>query len=112
MIKKATGLLSVQKTKADERSPTQLQKDEDGVSDANLFFSGNSFMDGHNPNSMPDINSVYQKDTLIPVDNENFFDFLGVDGKDTNISREELRNPKMISSRAISVGIKKISSRQ
>ena len=112
MIKKSTGLLSMQKPGADERSPTQIGKDIDSVLESQIFFSGDSSRDPHNNNSKPKANNSYQGH-LSYDDNDvsGFFEFL-MNGKnpedEDSFDMKELE--KKISFRH-KISIKKISKR-
>jgi hypothetical protein len=113
MIKRSTGLLSMQKPGADERSPTQMGKDTDSVLESQIFFSGDSSRDTSNDNAKPKANNSYQG-SLSYDDNDvgSFFDFL-INGKNFGDDREENTEEleRKISFRHNISAIKKISKR-
>lgn len=103
MKKIATGLLSMNKPNADERSPTQLGKDD--AKEYQTFFGGDSFRDIGNSNAGPDINETYkseelsQKDLESLNDGEDFFDMIGLTGAVATKGKISSRIPNKISSR-------------
>jgi hypothetical protein len=104
MKKEATGLLSVNHTKQDERSPTQIGKNEDDVMLANFFVGRDSFVDIDNSNAQPMINDVYN-DKRVTTHGVNLFEM--------NKLTEEDMIHKPISDRdnKKNAMVKKISSR-
>jgi len=113
MKKESTGLLSMQKPGADERSPTQLGKDIDSVAESQLFFSGDSFRDSHNSNAKPKANNSYQG--MLSSEDDNvfgFFDFLiGDDNLNYTAKIKNKDSERKISFRQDFFAIKKISKR-
>ena len=112
MIKKSTGLLSMQKPGADERSPTQIGKDIDSVLESQIFFSGDSSRDPHNNNSKPKANNSYQGN-LSYDDNDvgGFFDFLMNGASFEDEAEDESEELKRKISFRDKISIKKISKR-
>ncbi len=104
MKKDATGLLSMNHTKQDERSPTQIGKNEDDVMLANFFVGRDSFVDVGNSNAQPMINDLYN-DKRVTTHPVNLF-------KTDELSEEEMiHKPISIRTKAKLAVNKKISSR-